>query len=131
MNASMCKARLRAIGVCGALLSLTAGHVAPAADAPNADTIVERVRADLAARRKIPRSEIQTVTVNEVIWRDTSLGCGKPTESHAEIDVEGWRIALEYKGERFDYRARKDGGFILCNAGLPTPRSTQPRPFSD
>jgi hypothetical protein len=84
--------------------------------------ILERVRTDLAARHGIPYKDIRTVAVNSVIWRDTSLGCGKPTESYAQIDVEGWRISLEYNAQRFDYRARKDGGFILCNSGLPQPR---------
>jgi hypothetical protein len=101
------------------LVLLSAAH---AAERSAVDAIVERVRADLAGWRGIPSSEIRTIAVSEVTWRDTSLGCGKPTESYAQIDVEGWRIALEYNGERFDYRARKDGGFILCTNSLNSPR---------
>jgi len=89
---------------------------------PTVDAVLERVRSDLAARRGVAPAEIRTLSLKEARWRDTSLGCGKPTESYAQIDVEGWLIVLEYNAERFDYRARKDGGFILCKPGLTTPR---------
>jgi hypothetical protein len=111
--------------VCAAATSMLIVAVADGAEPPKqltADAVLERVRSDLAVRRGVASSEIRTITVKEVVWRDMSLGCGKPTESYAQIDVEGWQIALEYKAERFDYRARKDGGFILCKPSLMTPR---------
>jgi hypothetical protein len=125
MNAWAYTARICSGALRAAAASVVLFNAAPAAEraAPaTADAILDRVRADLAGRRGIAASEIRTVAVNEVVWRDTSLGCGKPTESYAQIDVEGWRIALEYNGERFDYRARKDGGFILCTEGLSSSR---------
>jgi hypothetical protein len=123
MSASADIRRTRAVRRCAAAASFVAIVVcASAAEQAASDAIVERVRADLAGRRGIASSEIRTVAVDAVTWRDTSLGCGKPNESYAQIDVEGWRIALEYNGERFDYRARTDGGFILCTASLNSPR---------
>jgi hypothetical protein len=123
MNASAYTMRSRAFLLCAAAASCVATFGSALAAEPAAsDAIVERVRADLAGRRGIASSEIRIVAVSEVTWRDTSMGCGKPTESYAQIDVAGWQIALEYNGERFDYRARRDGGFILCTPSLNSPR---------
>ena len=62
-------------------------------------------------------ADIKTISTAAVVWRDTSMGCGKPTESYAQIDVEGYEVVLEYAGRHFDYRVRKDGSFVLCESG--------------
>jgi hypothetical protein len=87
------------------------------------DAIIVRVKEDLAKRQGAPLEAISTLSTAEATWRDTSMGCGKPTELHAKVDIEGYRIILGYKGQRFDYRARQDGSFTLCTASsLRAPR---------
>ena len=87
------------------------------------DAIVVRAKEDLAKRQGAPLDAISTLSTANVTWRDTSMGCGKPTELHAKIDIEGYRIVLGYKDQRFDYRARQDGFFTLCTApSLGAPR---------
>lgn len=81
---------------------------------PALESMLERIKADLANRKSAAPAEIRTVSAAAVVWRDTSMGCGKPNESHAQIDVEGYEIVLEHGGARYDYRARKDGTFVLC-----------------
>ena len=87
------------------------------------DATIVRVKEDLAKRQGAPLDAISTLSTAEATWRDTSMGCGKPTELHAKVDIEGYRIILGYKGERFDYRARQDGFFTLCSgSSLRAPR---------
>jgi hypothetical protein len=75
---------------------------------------IDSLRADLARRHGVPASDVRMVSVAAVVWRDTSMGCGKPNESRAQTDVEGYEVVLEHAGQRFDYRVRKDGTFVLC-----------------
>ncbi|MGH8497144.1 MAG: hypothetical protein ACREVN_13515 [Gammaproteobacteria bacterium] len=94
-----------------------------AASAEIPDSLLERVKADLVQRENVSVESIRTLSAEPVVWRDMSMGCGGPTESYAQIDVEGFRIILEHDGRRFDYRARSDGTFVLCDpAQLKTPR---------
>jgi hypothetical protein len=87
------------------------------------DAIIVRAKEDLAKRQSAPLDAINTLSTAEVTWRDTSMGCGKPTELHAKLDIEGYRIILGYQGQRFDYRAREDGSLRLCTASsLRAPR---------
>ncbi len=116
---------LTLLAVCGAGLASASPYeylaepaVVPAT--PELQAIVERLKADVARRTSktasapASASDIRTVSAAAVVWRDTSMGCGKPNESHAQIDVEGYEIVLEHTGQRFDYRVRKDGTFVLC-----------------
>ncbi len=120
---------LVALTICGAGLATASPHdylaepaVVPAT--PELQAIVEKLKADLmkrasaTARTPASASDIRTVSAAVVVWRDTSMGCGKPNESYAQIDVEGYEIVLEHAGQRFDYRVRRDGTFVLCEQGV-------------
>jgi hypothetical protein len=82
------------------------------------ETIIARVKEDLAKRQGAPIEAIGTLSTAEATWRDTSMGCGKPAASYAKIDIEGYRIILAYRGQHFDYRVRQDGHFVLCTGAL-------------
>lgn len=88
------------------------------AAASSIEAATQRARTELAARLGIEDNAITTVSAESLVWRDASMGCGKPKESYAQIEVSGYRIVLEYHGERFDYRVREDGVFVLCDAAL-------------
>jgi hypothetical protein len=90
------------------------------------EAMVERLKADLAKQHTARVEDISVVSAQAVVWRDTSLGCGKPTESYAQVEVEGFHIVLIHEGQRFDYRARRDGQFMLCPPGLARARSREP-----
>lgn len=82
------------------------------------EAAAQRARTELAARLAIDDKSIKTISAEALVWRDASMGCGKPNESYAQIEVSGYRIVLEYNGQRFDYRVREDGVFVLCDAAL-------------
>lgn len=116
-------ALLAALATCGAGSAIAASYeylaepaVVPAT--PELHAIVEKLKADLVKRKSATApaspSDVRTVSAAAVVWRDTSMGCGKPNEFHAQIDVEGYEIVLEHAGQRFDYRVRKDGMIVLC-----------------
>jgi hypothetical protein len=101
-------------------------HGATMADAAKADVpdaLLVAVKADLAARRQVAVDDIRLLSSESLLWRDLSLGCGKPNELYAQVEVPGYRILLEAGGRQFDYRARDGGPFILCEAGLPAARA--------
>jgi len=81
---------------------------------------VELARTDLEHRAKAPADKILTISADSLLWLDTSLGCGSPTASYAQIEVEGFQIVLEYAGKRYDYRSRTDGEPVLCEQKIST-----------
>lgn len=104
-----------------AVASLLAACIAAAAPGEEAlatlDAAVTRAKASLSQVVGAPADKIKTVSADSLVWRDTSMGCGSPTESHAQIDVEGFQVVLEFAGKRYDYRARKGGEIMLCQQG--------------
>jgi hypothetical protein len=114
-------ARLSAVATLLALVSSAAlAHETPAGRQAALENAVSRARADLAQRTHGSPDKIRTVSAEAVQWRDTSMGCGSPTASYAQIEVDGFQVILEYEGRRYDYRARPDGEFVLCEQGLPS-----------
>ena len=110
----------RVVGIAASLLlaGSAIANEAPVDRKAALDTAVARVKADLAQRTKGSPDTIRTVSADAVQWRDTSMGCGSPNASYAQIEVDGFQIVLEYDDQRYDYRARQDGEFVLCEAGL-------------
>jgi hypothetical protein len=89
---------------------------APARDARAAalERAVNNAKADLQQRTGAPAEKIRTVSADALLWLDTSMGCGSPTASYAQIEVEGFQVVLEYDGKKYDYRSMKDGEPTLC-----------------
>lgn len=100
------------------ILAIALALLATTTTAAALDVAVQRARSDLAARLDAPESSILTVGAEARVWRDASMGCGRPNESYAQIEVSGYRIVLEYNGQRFDYRVRDDGVVVRCESRL-------------
>lgn len=69
---------------------------------------------DLAGRLGVPEDEITVVSVEEVTWRDGSLGCAEPGMMYTQALVDGSRIILEAAGERHEYHAGGNRDPFLC-----------------
>jgi hypothetical protein len=95
---------------------------APAKDARAAalEQAVNNAKADLQQRTSAPADKIRTISADALLWLDTSMGCGSPTASHAQIEVEGFKVVLEYDGKKYDYRSMKDGEPTLCEPKVST-----------
>lgn len=84
------------------------------------DRAVKLAQADLQQRTQAPADKIRTISADSLLWLDTSMGCGSPTASYAQIEVEGFQVVLEYAGKRYDYRSFKDGAPVLCEQKIST-----------
>lgn len=77
--------------------------------------VQERIVADLAGRLNVSPKKILTMSADPAVWEDASLGCGRMPELTGQEElVEGYRIVLSYAEQRYDYRVRESGPFVLC-----------------
>jgi hypothetical protein len=78
--------------------------------------------ADLAGRLGVDTSSIEVVSVEEVTWRDGSIGCPQPGMSYTQALVNGSRIVLRVSGQ--DHQYNSGGGrdpFYCANPSDPVP----------
>ncbi|MBA3563251.1 MAG: hypothetical protein H0W33_04470 [Gammaproteobacteria bacterium] len=75
----------------------------------------QRIVADLAGRLDVSPKKILTLSADPAVWENASLGCDRLSElKEQEERVEGYRIVLSYAEQRYDYRVRESGSFVLC-----------------
>lgn len=72
---------------------------------------------DLAQRLNINPSDIDVISVEKVIWSDSSLGCPQPGMMYAQVITEGYRILLEAIAQFYPYHTDTRGTLILCMDG--------------
>ena len=79
-------------------------------------------RRELAARLKIPESEVHVAFVRPRTWPDATLGCGPADGAVAAPggDVRGYLIALTASGRQHEYHADADR-VVSCDPGTPQP----------
>jgi hypothetical protein len=89
----------------------------PSDAAPGSAT--ETAVLDLAARLGIEPDQVTVVRVEEVTWRDSSLGCPKPGRSYLQVLTDGQRIVLEAGGRIYEYHSGRQRAPFLCEDPLP------------
>lgn len=94
------------------------GAVTPPAGARE---VVELAREDLARRLDLESAAIAVVSVQAVEWSDTSLGCPQPGMMYAQVITPGYRVALEAKGQRYDYHTDRSRMVVWCESGGDLP----------
>lgn len=77
-------------------------------------TSTELAVADLAARLEIAPAEVEVLRVEEVTWRDGSLGCPQPGMFYTQALVDGARIVLSARGRRYEYHQGGRRAPFLC-----------------
>lgn len=97
----------------------------PGADNP----LVAGAREDLAARLHVSSESIRIVSVENVTWPDSSLGCPQPGMAYAQVPVDGILIRLEYDGVLYQYHGGGNRDPFLCDN--PSPLFATPRPGDD
>lgn len=83
---------------------------------PNDD--VQFAISDLAERVDRDQSEISVVSVEEVEWPDTSLGCPDPKKAYAQMIVNGYDIILEVDDREYHYHGAAGEDPFYC--AIPT-----------
>jgi len=87
---------------------------------PEAREAVARVRTDLAKRLSVAADQIEDVSAESVLWRDSGLGCPKPGMMYLQVITAGHRIVLRSGGTDYEYHtAQGTGHFVLCQDGVP------------
>jgi hypothetical protein len=92
---------------------------------PAEATEVTLVKQDLAQRLDIAVDQIRVVSVRDVDWPDTSLGCPKPDMSYAEVITPGFEIILEAGGQEYAYHT-SGGDYVQCEGQQPVEAPTAP-----
>ena len=72
--------------------SAPVGSSGPAVPAVPAGTDEETAIADLAAREGVDPASITTVSVENVTWRNSSIGCPEPGMNYMQSLVDGVRV---------------------------------------
>lgn len=70
--------------------------------------------ADLAARLGADPAAITVVSVEDVTWRDGSIGCPDPGMNYTQALVSGTRLVLELDGVRYEYHSGGSRSIFLC-----------------
>lgn len=94
------------------------GSATPRGDAEPRTAEGQAVR-DLARRLDVPEADITVVRVEQVTWRDRSLGCPRPGMMYAQVLTDGVRVVLEADGERYEYHAGGGRSAFLCEDPEP------------
>ncbi|HEU4324720.1 MAG TPA: hypothetical protein VFS21_16365 [Roseiflexaceae bacterium] len=75
---------------------------------------VALARKELTSKAAVQDSEITVVSVEEVEWRDSSLGCPEPDVMYMQVITPGYRITLEAQGKRYTYHSDMGQQVIPC-----------------
>ena len=76
--------------------------------------LVIQAKEDLAERLDVPMSEIELLKIEEVTWRDGSLGCPQPSMFYTQALVNGSLIQLLHDENIFQYHSGRSGAPFLC-----------------
>jgi len=89
--------------------------------------VLERIRADLAARTKRNAKALKPIRDEAVTWSDGALGCPRFGEVYPQLPTKGYWIVFELDGRQYDYRVDARGRFRLCE----NPRGSGKLPADD
>jgi hypothetical protein len=95
-----------------------ANTTAPAAPAqpraPQSHDMLNLMVRDLSQRVSAPASAIQVLTVQPVVWDDSSLGCPQPGNSYLQAQTPGVRVVFSYQNKTYQYHGAESGNFLYC-----------------
>lgn len=69
---------------------------------------------DLADRLGVDVDDVEVTRVEEVTWRDASLGCPQPGMAYAQVLTNGTLVVLEVDGTTYEYHAGGPRAPFLC-----------------
>ena len=76
--------------------------------------LVDQAVVDLATRLSVSETDIALISMEEVTWSDSSLGCPKPGELYTQALVDGHRIVLGHVEKVYVYHSGETGDPFLC-----------------
>ncbi|MGH9320270.1 MAG: hypothetical protein ACRD21_20995 [Vicinamibacteria bacterium] len=86
----------------------------PLPESPRLRELAMAARADLSRRLEVKPEAIDLLEVEEVVWRDASLGCPKPGRLYPQATREGHRVRLRFGKRIYAYHSGAAGEPFLC-----------------
>ena len=85
----------------------------------NLQDVTNQAMTELAKELSIPSDQILLISVQSVVWSDSSLGCPQPDMNYLMVLTEGYRVVLAVDDEPYYYHANKKGYGIFCESPNP------------
>lgn len=78
--------------------------------------LIERAKTELAADASFSAEQVEVVSVEQVEWSDSSLGCPKAGMMYAQVITPGYRIVLAADGQTYEFHSGLDpaGPLVQC-----------------
>lgn len=89
----------------------TTSSVAPEG---SAEAMAELAKKDLAERANVDVGNITVVSVTEMEWNDSSLGCAQPDQAYMQVITPGYLIILAAKGNTYQYNTNRQQTVVFC-----------------
>ncbi len=89
-------------------------------DKPSPETLAKTI---LKHELKAPGNDIDIVSIENMTWADSSLGCPEPGKFYAQMLVDGHLIVASYDKQHYNVHLGNGGGRVcyLPEGILPTP----------
>jgi len=71
---------------------------------------------DLASRLDLDPELITLISMNPVLWPDSSLGCPQEGMMYTQVETEGFLIWLEAEDSLYRYHSDTTGEVVLCGS---------------
>ncbi len=98
----------------------------PSGPQESLDSLIDQAKRDLAKRLSIPVDQISLVEAQEVVWRDSSLGCPQKGMMYLQVLMPGYLVILETNGKEYEYHAGMGTDAFYCeNPTSPAPGSRE------
>jgi hypothetical protein len=97
------------------IASMPASSKAPASTLP--DAALAAIVADAAEVTGVDADAIVVVSVKPVTWMDGSLGCPRPGVMYTQSVVPGFRVIVQARDRKLDYRVGRAGTAKRCESG--------------
>jgi hypothetical protein len=81
-----------------------------------AENLLNGMATDLAQRLGVKVSALQVVTVQPVLWDDSSLGCPQPERAYLPAQTPGLSVVFAHGGKSYEYHAAERGDFVYCDS---------------
>jgi hypothetical protein len=93
----------------------TVQSAAPAAPArAQPENMLNDMARDLGKRLGVDSSVFQVLSVQPVVWNDSSLGCPQPERAYLPAQVQGMRVVFQHQGKTYQYHGSERGDFVYC-----------------
>jgi hypothetical protein len=69
---------------------------------------------DLGKRLGVDTPVFQVLSVQPVLWNDSSLGCPQPERAYLPAQVQGMRVVFQHEGKTYQYHGSERGDFVYC-----------------